>query len=297
MSPRTTTRQNPHTYDVDAFHSAYERVLGKWPDPHTSVTVPTPFGETCVHTCGSADGTPAVLLPGGGGATSASWYAQAAALSRTHRVHAIDLVGAPGLSVPAEGRHPRTLDDLMAWLDAVLDGLGVRAGEAVDLVGHSYGAWIALHHALRSPARTRRLVLLDPTQCFAGFRPAYLLHALSMLLRPTPRRVRAFLEWEADGGVSLDPDCLALQESAAGFPAARPVIGPRSAPDTLRTLKAPTLVLLAGASRTHDAAQVASRVGELMPQAMVRVLPGISHHALPAALPAEANHLIAGFLD
>ncbi|MFF7947425.1 hypothetical protein [Streptomyces griseorubiginosus] len=50
----------------------------------------------------------------------------------------------------------------------------------------------------------RRLFLLDPTQCFAGFKAAYLLHVLPMPLR--------------HGGVAPDPDWLRLQEAAAGFP-------------------------------------------------------------------------------
>jgi pimeloyl-ACP methyl ester carboxylesterase len=46
----------------------------------------------------------------------------------------------------------------------VLDGLGV---ELPELVGHSYGAWIALTYALQRPARVGKLTLLDPTMCFA----------------------------------------------------------------------------------------------------------------------------------
>lgn len=180
-------------YDAGRFHDAYDKVMAKWPAGTESVTVPTPFGATHVHLTGPADGRPLVLLPGGGAATSACWYAQAAELSRTHRVHAVDLIGAPGRSTPAGDRHPRTVADLAGWLDALLDGLGIAE---TDLGGHSYGAWIALHHTLHAPGRVRRLFLLDPTQCFAGFKAAYLLRALPMLLRPTPRRVRAFLEWE-----------------------------------------------------------------------------------------------------
>ncbi|GGU48073.1 hypothetical protein GCM10010211_10300 [Streptomyces albospinus] len=141
-----------------------------------------------------------------------------------------------------------------------LDCLG--AGEA-DLGGHSYGGWIALHHTLRAPARVRRLFLLDPTRCFAGFKAAYLLHALPMLVRPTPRRVRAFLEWEtgAAGGAPLDPDWLALQEAAAGFPALKPVTGPRPAPDVLRALEVPVLLLVAANSRTLPQALGFARAG------------------------------------
>lgn len=162
--------------------------------------LPTPYGTTHVNSCGPAAGPPLVLLAGGR-ATSVSWYANAAELSRSHRVHAVDLLGDPGRSVPDPRRPLRTVTDLMAWLDAVLDGLGI---DRTDLAGHSYGGWIALTYALHAPGRISRLALLDPTRCFAGYRVPYLLHALPMLLRPSARRIRAFLEWET-GGLPLDP--------------------------------------------------------------------------------------------
>ncbi|QUC61475.1 alpha/beta fold hydrolase [Streptomyces sp. A2-16] len=279
-------------YDGDAFEAAYDKVLAKWPADREALRVPTPFGTTHVNVCGPADAPPLVLLPGGGGATSTSWYAQAAHLARTRRVLAVDLIGAPGRSEPAADRHPRTVADLVAWLDALLDGLGI---ERADVGGHSYGAWIALHHALRAPDRMRRLFLLDPTQCFAGFKAAYLLHALPMLLRPTPARVRAFLEWET-GKVALDPDWLRLQEAAAGFPATRPVTGPRPAPEALRALNAPVLLLVAANSRTCDTYDVTARAAELLPRVEADVVPGVSHHALPQSAPPELARRLTEFL-
>nr|WP_264935910.1 alpha/beta hydrolase [Streptomyces sp. A012304] len=239
------------------------------------------------------DAPPLVLLPGGGGATSASWYAQAAELGRRRRVYAVDLIGAPGRSTADGGRALRTVADLGDWLDALWDGLGITSA---DLGGHSYGAWIALHHALRAPGRVRRLFLLDPTGCFAGFRAAYLLRALPTLLRPTPRRVRAFLEWET-GGAALDPDWLRLQEAAAGFPAARPVTGPRPAPKALRALDVPVLLFVAANSRTHDTYAVTARAREALREVETVVLPDVSHHGLPLAAPCELGRRLTEFLS
>ncbi|MFE9672928.1 alpha/beta fold hydrolase [Streptomyces sp. NPDC006259] len=293
------------TYDHDAFRAAYGKVLAKWPADRETVTVPTPFGPAHVNACGPRGAPPLVLLPGGGGATSASWYAQAARLGRERRVLAVDLPGAAGLSGTDGGPAPRTVDDLVVWLDAVLDGLGV---DEVSVGGHSYGAWIALHHALRrAPGRVRRLFLLDPTQCFAGYRATYLLHALPVLLRPTPRRVRAFLAWET-GGAALDPDWLRLQEAAAGFPAAKPVTGPRPSPARLRGLDVPVLLFVAANGRalphsrlrssagTPVTYEVAARARELLPRVETVVLPDVSHHALPPAAPCELGRRLTEFL-
>lgn len=285
-------------YDMDGFLAAYDKVMGKWPAEREAVTVPTPFGTTYVNVCGPPHGPGVVLLPGGGGATSATWYAQAAGLARTHRVFAVDLPACAGRGTEAVDRHPRTVADLVAWLEGVLDELGL---EEADLGGHSYGGWISLHYALHAHTRVRRLFLLDPVMCFAGFRPAYLLRALPLMLRPTPARARAFLEWEtggATGGVPLDPDWLRLQEAAAGFPSvSKPVTRPRPAPDALRGLTAPVLLLLAGNSRTHDAYKVASRADALLPRVETVVLPHVSHHALPQSAPAGLGRRLTEFLN
>nr|WP_241518577.1 alpha/beta hydrolase [Streptomyces sp. CB03238] len=215
---------------TDAFLAAYDAVLAQWPEGTGQSTVPTPYGSTHVNSHGPRDAPPVVLLHGGG-ATSTVWYATTAELGRTHRVHAVDTIGDPGRSVAGPGDRPvRTVTDLMAWLDAVLDTLGLGS---VALCGHSYGAWTGLHYALRSPRRVTRLVLLDPTNCFTGFSPCYLLRALPMLLCPTPARNRSFLEWETRGA-PLDPAWLRLDAHTADFPAARPVNGPRPSADALR---------------------------------------------------------------
>ena len=63
--------------DDTVFQAAYDEVLRNWPDGVTALDVPTPYGSTRVHVCGPEDGTPLVLLPGGG-TTSMAWYANAA---------------------------------------------------------------------------------------------------------------------------------------------------------------------------------------------------------------------------
>ncbi|MFE6911622.1 alpha/beta fold hydrolase [Streptomyces erythrochromogenes] len=289
MSRTSSSRSSAST----AFRSAYGEVLAGWPGPVDAVDLPTPCGTTRVNSCGPAGAPPLVLLPGGG-ATSAVWGACAAAgAARTHRVHAVDLVGEPGLSVPAPGRAPRTPDDLADWLDAVLDGLAPHG--PVILAGHSYGAWIAAHHAARRPARLGRLVLLDPTQVFAGLRPGYVLRALPVLVRPTPERIRSFLAWETRGA-ALDPAWLRLQDATAGFPTARPVTGPRPDLVALARLAESDVrvdVLFAGRARCHDPGRAARAARGALPGARIDVLPGVPHHALPLTAATEIARLLA----
>ncbi|RPE36860.1 alpha/beta fold hydrolase [Kitasatospora cineracea] len=278
-------------FDRSAFLSAYDTLLDRWPVPVDTLDLDTPYGTTRVNAAGPPDAPPLLLLHGGG-ATAASWWANVGELARTARVFAVDRIGEAGRST-ADGRpRPRTVAELHGWLDTVLDALGA---ERADLCGHSYGGWIALTYALSRPDRTDRLALLDPTGCFTGYRPSYLLHAAPMLARPGERRARAFLAWET-GGTPLDPDWTRLYGLAATFPAARPVTGPRPTPAALAALDRPCLVLPAAASRAHDPRTLAARAAALLPRARVHPLEGVSHHALPYLRPAEPNAELTAFL-
>jgi pimeloyl-ACP methyl ester carboxylesterase len=98
-------------------------------------------------------GSPVVMVHGLLIGSLASWYFTAAPLlARSHRVRVYDLRG-HGKSAPATtGYDVRTLASDLAVL---------AAEEAVDLVGHSWGALVALRFAIDHPARVRRLVLVE----------------------------------------------------------------------------------------------------------------------------------------
>jgi pimeloyl-ACP methyl ester carboxylesterase len=85
----------------------------------------------------------------------ASWYFTAApALARTRRVRMYDLRG--------HGRSERTRTGYdVATMAADLVALTADLAGPFDLVGHSYGAVVALRFALDHPARVRRLVIVE----------------------------------------------------------------------------------------------------------------------------------------
>ncbi|SHL19957.1 Pimeloyl-ACP methyl ester carboxylesterase [Streptomyces yunnanensis] len=284
------------------FRAAYGQAMALWPVAVERLDLETEFGSTRVNACGPSGGPPLVLLSGGG-TTSAVWYARVASLARTHRVYAVDLMGGPGLSVPG-GRPLRRPADLMAWLDGVVDALGA---ERISLLGHSYGGWIALSYAVhdamgvspcsfRARGRVERLALLDPTQCFAGFRASYLARAVPLLVRPGEVTARRFLAWETRGGPAVAPELVRLTGVGGREFRGRPVTGPR--PDVARwgTAAPPALVLLAGRSRAHDVRRVAAAAGRSLPGARVVTVPGVGHHALPELRSAELDGWVAGFL-
>jgi pimeloyl-ACP methyl ester carboxylesterase len=272
------------------FEAAYEAVLRQWPGVEIT-DLPGPYGTTRVLSSGPPDAPPLVLLPGGG-ATATAWFANAAALSRVARVHAVDLPGTAGGTVVSV----RDVAGLCGWLDSVLDSVldGTATGP-VDLAGHSYGGWVALTYALQAPERVRRLALVDPSQCFTGFRPGYLLHALPVLVRPNRRTAAALRRWETRGR-ALDPAWVAVADAAAeARSTGKLVTGGKPAVERLRGFTVPTLVLLAGSGRAQDAAKAAAGARAL-PDVTVEVLPTATHHTLPLDPAAEVDRAVLAFL-
>lgn len=135
----------------------YHAQAADWPVPWESVHLDGDFGSTYARVSGPADGPPIVLLHGIS-SNSLAWQPNIAALAQHHRVYALDHIMDGGLSVYT--RPLTRLQDHMAWLDGVLDGLGLVRG--VNLVGLSYGAWLAAQYALSRPQRLHKVVLIAP---------------------------------------------------------------------------------------------------------------------------------------
>ncbi|WP_432119494.1 alpha/beta fold hydrolase [Streptomyces sp. bgisy032] len=116
-------------------------------------------GSAAVRSAGTAlpdeQGTLTVLVPGLG----APGYLLRT-LRRCARSGPVRLLDVPGFGNPAGRACPETLGPLAEtvarWLSVVPPG-------PVVLAGHSTGAQVALHAAVRVPERVRALVLLSPT--------------------------------------------------------------------------------------------------------------------------------------
>jgi pimeloyl-ACP methyl ester carboxylesterase len=100
----------------------------------------------------------AVVCIHANGSASSQWRGLMDQMSKEFRVIAPDCWNS-GRSPRWELNRDMCLDDEIDLLDHVV----LAAGDSFDLVGHSYGAALALKIALRHSARVRALALYEPT--------------------------------------------------------------------------------------------------------------------------------------
>jgi pimeloyl-ACP methyl ester carboxylesterase len=144
--------------------AAYDDTLSFFPVAFEPVDVPTPYGMTHVLVAGRAE-APAVVALHDKHRSSTMWLELSPVLIATHRAYLVDSVGELGRSVATRMMHGR--DDVLKWLDAVLDGLGL---DLCALVGLSNGGFLGATYAMGRPELVERLMLLSPAGVVAGIR-------------------------------------------------------------------------------------------------------------------------------
>jgi pimeloyl-ACP methyl ester carboxylesterase len=204
-----------------------------------------------------AAGAPVVMLHGLLIGSAASWYFTAApALARSRRVRVYDLRGHGKSQLAPAGYDVRTMAS---------DLEGLAGDEPVDLVGHSWGALVALRFAIDHPARVRRLVLVEApmppssvTEMEAFVSGGDLVAALPSQMRGAGRRgerlVRALSRLVME--TTLVADLRAEREPE---------------PAELAALRAPTLLVYGDRS---SCAPGGERLARAIPRSRHVVLPG-----------------------
>ena len=271
-------------------HEAWQRLCEQgWPTLPSEVDIETRFGSTRVYRWVGA-GVPLVLLHGAG--TSSLMWTPLLAQLVGRSVYAVDTIGDPGRSVQRATMHDR--DDLAAWLDQVLDDLQISRA---NLVGASYGGWIALNHALRSSQRVATLTLLDPV--LEQIRPMFFVHGIACgiaLLMPVPMR-----HWAA---VQLHMNALATDDKRlrrwgflgqAKYRRGAPKFVPLTDSE-LASITTATLLLLAEKSQVHRSRPLLARARSIMPRVYAELVPRAGH-SLPVDQAEAIGPRIRAFLD
>jgi pimeloyl-ACP methyl ester carboxylesterase len=121
---------------------------------------------------GPKDADPLALLhPAGGGGVI--WIRSVGPLSRHYRTYAIDTISETNKSLltrPISIRHQR--QEFTDWMADLLDGLKV---ERTDIIGNSFGGFLALNTVFHLPNRIRKVVLISPAATLVPI-PAWAWH-------------------------------------------------------------------------------------------------------------------------
>ncbi len=262
----------------------------------------TELGGRSVYFERQGAGEAVVLIHGFGGSTF-SFRKVAPELARDYDVIALDLHGFGYTQRPAD---PAAYT-ITAQRDLVL-GLMDRLGVArAHIVGHSYGAGVALLMAQENPDRVRSIVLVDGGAPGGGPPAAPLFNILRPLMAPfvaqvlTEANIRRILESTVYDASVVDADMVngylgrlrieGLVSAFRGFSSPAAGSAPKVRPEALRT---PTL-LLWGERDTVIPIAVGERLSAAMAHAEFVRLPRVGHLPLEEA-PAESLESLRAFL-
>jgi pimeloyl-ACP methyl ester carboxylesterase len=249
---------------------------------------------------------PGVVCLHSNASSSTQWRALVDLLAPRFHVLAADSYGA-GKSPPRPAGRKGTLRDEAALLEPVFE----RAGERFSLVGHSYGAAVALIAALDRPQRVRAMALYEPT-LFAlvrqetppsndvdGIGNAVEASLAALRAGDAAGAARAFIDfWMDEGAFDRMPE----RNRAAIAEAVRDVerwrealLGEPTPASAFRALDMPVL-LLSGSRSPLSSRAVAQRLARLLPRVQCVELEGLGHMA-PVTHPDVVNAQVAAFLD
>jgi 3-oxoadipate enol-lactonase len=254
-------------------------------------------GGASIHYEVSGDG-PAVVLGHSLLCDTEMWRGVAPRLAEAHRVINVEARGHRRSTAPG----PFTLEDLAAdWL-AILDQEGI---DRAFLVGLSMGGMTAMRLALRAPARTAGMVLIDSNGDLeerarrARYGAMAAIYRRFGLVGPLARWVGRIML--GDTTLRRRPEVLdelratVARHDRSQIPhAMRAVFRRGPILDRLTAIACPTLVVVGGEDRATPVVK-SQHLAAAIPGARLEVVPGVGHLSALEDPPAIASRVI-GFL-
>jgi pimeloyl-ACP methyl ester carboxylesterase len=278
------------------YYETYDRCLASWEVDHERFELESDFGWTQVIAAGEGASKPLVLIHGAG-VSSTMWGPNIAALSRQHRVYALDIIGDINRSRPTN--KPASHEESAQWLESVFAGLGL---ERAALVGHSYGGFLCANLAIRRPQLVERLALLAPAATLDAFSWRFFVMAIGMVIIPfRPRPLyRAILK----KSFAHEPDERFLEQIVEGYKSVRftkvslnkvpPIV---LTDEELGKIVAPALLIYGDQEifvKSVDAAM--ERFRTLVPQGRAELVADAGH-MLTLDRPQQVDEMLLDFLD
>jgi lipase len=267
--------------------------------------VPTLATDRATTSYRDAGAGPPVLLLHAGASSSIQWERLAAALAPRRRALAPDLYGHGATPCPPDMTPETLLERQVAVLRAVLD----LADRPAAVIGHSYGAVLALRLALDFPAAVGSLLLVEPVAFSLlpaddpSLAPVHAIEAAcaaDVLAGDPAGATRRFLDFWSDPDLwdfLPEPDQAAIIAGARerhfiGGPA---VFGAPFTAADLASLTCP-IALVTGDDGPAAPRTVAARLADLLPHAARHTIEGAGH-MLPLTHHRAFMRLVDAFLS
>ncbi|KIA94677.1 alpha/beta hydrolase [Flavobacterium sp. KMS] len=140
--------------------NSYNAALKLWGIPYQEENIETSYGTAHIIVTGPKDGKDLVLLHGMD-ASSTMWFPNIKALSKNHRVYAIDFLIEAGKSQAP--KKSLTSEEIVIWYNEIFTHYKLKN---FDVIGASRGGWIATLLATQKESKINKLVLISPAQTF-----------------------------------------------------------------------------------------------------------------------------------
>jgi pimeloyl-ACP methyl ester carboxylesterase len=211
----------------------------------------------------------------------------------------VDILGEANPSRPTH--QIASLDDFTACFSELLDGLAI---DTADVVGNSFGGFLAVGAAMRIPRRIRSLVLIGPAATFHPIRPFYthvfLPKAVNLMAPWIPghaHRTRRSLNW-LHAGLPQDSHWAPLFYQVMLHGSVTNRLFPRvfTAQELSVIAGIPVLLLIGDRERIYRPQEAALAARRLLPGANIEIIPN-AHHIAALANPAAVNESVRNFLS
>jgi pimeloyl-ACP methyl ester carboxylesterase len=236
---------------------------------------------------------PLVLLPGAA-TPSLMWVPNIQALSAEYHTFAVDQIGDFGRSIST--RPIRKYNDLLAWLDELLDGLDLSRG--VNLVGISFGGALAAEYALHFPRRLNKVVLLAPGATVLGLSAEFIVRLIFAAVA-SRRGLPSLTRWMFADSVRKNPEWIeaTLEQLFLHMRSVRRRLpNPKVWTDAeWRSLSVPGLFLVGEHETIYSAEKAVRRLKHVAPRIRAEIVPGAGHD-LTFVQAALVNRRILEFL-
>jgi pimeloyl-ACP methyl ester carboxylesterase len=263
----------------ELYLSHYDKRSEEWPVPSFSRMIETSFGQTFIRISGPDSAPPMVLLPGGG-CNSLIWLPIIKPLSDKYRTYAVDNIYDFGRSIYRKSM--TRPEDLLIWLDEMFHNLKLENN--INLVGLSYGGWLASQYSLHAPSRLNRVVLLAPAATIFPFSTEFIKH---MVIGIIPHRyfLKRATYWALADAVYKDSLSKSfvdnhIEDAYLGlrcFKFKQPPSPTVLSDDEIRCIKVPLLFLVGENEKQYDAKKAVQRINTVAPQIEAEIIIGCGH--------------------